>query len=157
MRRPRDACQRPGDERELTLTVPVMLVVGVAAAISKHLSYGSGYTTKLLRRGIDIERPLPTNVLHTLTVADVMQPVGIGATAFDLDSSPHGSHRVDGRRATVLGQATDLGPPQILFSDKTLDQALRQLVFYGRLGLPVLSSTSNTSEGGSRAVMSCKP
>ncbi len=131
-----------------TLTVPVMLVVGVATAISKHLSYGSIYTTKLLRRGIDIERPLPTNVLHTLTVADVMQPVGIGAAAFDLDSSPHESHRVDEDDwAAVLGQATDLGPPQILFSDETLDQALRQLVLYGRLGLPVLSSDEQYLRG----------
>ena len=37
-----------------TLTLPMMLTCGVAAAVSKHLSYGSVYTTKLLRRGIDI-------------------------------------------------------------------------------------------------------
>jgi CIC family chloride channel protein len=42
-----------------TLTVPVMLVAAIAAAVSKRLSYGSIYTTKLLRRGIDIERPGP--------------------------------------------------------------------------------------------------
>ena len=71
-----------------TLMLPVMLVVGIATAVSKHLSYGSIYTTKLLRRGIDIERPLPTNVLHTLTVADVMQPVGMGAAALELGASP---------------------------------------------------------------------
>jgi chloride channel protein, CIC family len=126
-----------------TLTVPVMLVVGIATAISKRLSYGSIYTTKLLRRGIDIERPLPTNVLHTMTVADVMQPVGMGTTAVELGASAEGPFRVghdvhDGWVAW-LGQATDLGPLQILFSDETLDQALRQLVLYGRFGLPVLS------------------
>ena len=123
-----------------TLTLPVMLVVGIATAISKRLSYGSIYTTKLLRRGIDIERPLPTNVLHTLTVADVMQPVGMGTAAVELGASADGPYRVghDGW-AALLGQATDLGPPQILFSDETLDQALRQLVLYGRFGLPVLS------------------
>ena len=123
-----------------TLTVPVMLVVGIAVAISKHLSYGSIYTTKLLRRGIDIERPLPTNVLHTLTVADVMQPVEIGGAAVDLGASPDGRHRVRGDGwVAMLGGATDLGPPQVLFADETLDQALRQLVLYGRFGLPVLS------------------
>ena len=123
-----------------TLTVPVMLVVGIATAVSKHLSYGSIYTTKLLRRGIDIERPLPTNVLHTLTVADVMQPVGMGVAALELGASADGPSRVghDGW-AVLLGEATDLGPPQVLFSDETLDQALRQLVLYGRFGLPVLS------------------
>lgn len=40
-----------------TLTLPIMLASGIAAALSKQLSYGSVYTTKLLRRGIDIERP----------------------------------------------------------------------------------------------------
>ena len=43
-----------------TLTVPVMLAAGIAAGLSKQLSYGSIYTTKLLRRGIDIERPKGT-------------------------------------------------------------------------------------------------
>ena len=42
-----------------TLTLPIMLASGIAAALSKQLSYGSVYTTKLLRRGIDIERPRP--------------------------------------------------------------------------------------------------
>jgi chloride channel protein, CIC family len=40
-----------------TLTLPIMLASGIAAALSKQISYGSIYTTKLLRRGIDIERP----------------------------------------------------------------------------------------------------
>jgi len=42
-----------------TLTLPVMLACAVSAAVSKQISYGSVYTTKLLRRGIDIERPRP--------------------------------------------------------------------------------------------------
>ena len=131
-----------------TLTLPVMLVVGIAVALSKHLSYGSIYTTKLLRRGIDIERPLPTNVLHTLTVADVMQPVGMGPAAVDLGASRDGWHRVkDDGWAAMLGQATDLGPPQVLFADETLDQALRQLVLYGRFGLPVLSPDEHYLRG----------
>ena len=43
------------------LTLPIMLACGIAAAVSKQLSYGSIYTTKLLRRGIDIERPRTTS------------------------------------------------------------------------------------------------
>ncbi|HEY1521265.1 MAG TPA: chloride channel protein [Solirubrobacteraceae bacterium] len=58
-----------------TLTLPVMLATGIAAALSKRLTYGSIYTTKLLRRGIDIERAKPAGVLQTLTVAEVMQPL----------------------------------------------------------------------------------
>ncbi len=45
-----------------SLTLPVMLASGIAAAVSKHFSYGSVYTTKLLRRGIDIERPKTANL-----------------------------------------------------------------------------------------------
>ena len=58
-----------------TLTLPVMLACGIAAATSKQLTYGSIYTTKLLRRGIDIEQPKATSALATLSVAEVMQPV----------------------------------------------------------------------------------
>jgi CIC family chloride channel protein len=57
------------------LTLPIMLASGIAAAVSKQLSYGNIYTTKLLRRGIDIERPRTTSVLQRLTLADVMQPI----------------------------------------------------------------------------------
>ncbi len=39
------------------IVLPVMLAGGIAAALSKRLGHGSIYTTKLLRRGIDIERP----------------------------------------------------------------------------------------------------
>ncbi len=39
------------------LTLPIMLAAGIAATLSRHLTYGNIYTTKLLRRGIDVERP----------------------------------------------------------------------------------------------------
>ncbi len=58
-----------------TLVLPVMLATAIAAALSKQLSHGNIYTTKLLRRGIDIERPKPASVLSLLTVADVMRPL----------------------------------------------------------------------------------
>jgi chloride channel protein, CIC family len=57
------------------LTVPIMLATGIAAALSRHFTYGSIYTTKLLRRGIDIERPRAPSMLQTVTVGDVMQPI----------------------------------------------------------------------------------
>ncbi len=60
------------------ITLAVMLAAGVAAALSKHLTYGSIYTTKLLRRGIDIERPRATSALEKPTVADVLQPLTDG-------------------------------------------------------------------------------
>jgi CIC family chloride channel protein len=41
---------------DYTLTLPVMLAVAIATATSRALSYGTIYTTKLLRRGYDIDR-----------------------------------------------------------------------------------------------------
>jgi CIC family chloride channel protein len=44
---------------DYTLTLPVMLAVAIAAALSRALSYGTIYTTRLLRRGTDIDRAAP--------------------------------------------------------------------------------------------------
>ena len=127
-----------------TLTVPVMLAVGIASALSKQLSYGSIYTTKLLRRGIDIERPKTSGVLQQLTVAEVMQrfsPVSEqGAQLHTGESGPADSPGAAERPwADLIGAVADIRRPQALFADETLEQALRQLVLYGPAGLPVLS------------------
>ena len=53
---------------DFTLTLPVMLAVAIATAVSRALSYGTIYTTKLLRRGTDIDRPPPWQALDGLTV-----------------------------------------------------------------------------------------
>jgi chloride channel protein, CIC family len=42
-----------------TLTLPIMLAAGISAGLAKQLTYGTIYTTKLLRRGTDIERRSP--------------------------------------------------------------------------------------------------
>jgi chloride channel protein, CIC family len=126
-----------------TLTVPVMLVTGIAAALSKHLSYGSIYTTKLLRRGIDIERPRATGVLQTLTVRDVMQPAVVRDGNGHAPSLDHDGVAADGGGRgsweTLIGPVVDIRKPQALFADETLEQALRQLVLYGHSGLPVVA------------------
>jgi CIC family chloride channel protein len=133
------------------ITLPIMLTCGIAAAVSKHISYGSVYTTKLLRRGIDIERPKSTNVLQTLTVADAMQPVSRSAAAARLDSSqdaePGGAGVADEQWERLAGTVTDTRQPQELFSDETLEQALRQLTLYSPSGLPVLSDDREHLQG----------
>jgi CIC family chloride channel protein len=128
-----------------TLTVPVMLAAAIASALSKHLSYGSIYTTKLLRRGIDIDRPRPGAELQTMTVADVMQKLPqanghgqpLGAAAGD--GAAHAA--ADARKpwTRLVGPVADIRRPQTLFADETLEHALRQLVLYGHSGLPVIS------------------
>ncbi len=125
------------------LTLPVMLGVGIAAGISKRLSYGTIYTTKLLRRGTDIERPRPSSMLQVLTVADVMQPLleadgegPVPAPSNDVPAEP--SLATWTRR---LGEVVAITQPQTIPGDETLEQALRQLVLYGRsAGLPVVAA-----------------
>ncbi len=124
-----------------SLTLPIMLACGVAAAVWKHFSYGSVYTTKLLRRGIDIERPKTTNILQKLRVSDVMQPLANGdrASASALAPSGRGGAATREPWGNFGSVISDISDPQELFEDETLEQALRQLTLYGSSGLPVLS------------------
>lgn len=125
-----------------TLTLPIMLACGIAAQLAKRITYGSIYTTKLLRRGIDIERPKALGALQAVTVAEVMQPLG------DLNGESHLAAAGSGEASSSV-DATDwerlVGPvtlrrqPQVLFAEEDLEQARRQLILYGRDGLPVLS------------------
>jgi chloride channel protein, CIC family len=125
-----------------TLTLPIMLTCGIAAAVSKYISYGSIYTTKLLRRGIDVERSKTTDVLQTPTIADIMPPVTAPETEPTLLDQTH----LDSDTNTaawwrnLAGVTTKTRDPQELFEDEALAQALRQLTMYGHSGLPVLSA-----------------
>ena len=58
---------------DFTLTLPVMLAVAIATATSRGLSYGTIYTTKLLRRGTDIDRVPSADPFEDLTAADAMR------------------------------------------------------------------------------------
>ena len=58
---------------DFTLTLPVMLAVAIATATSRGLSYGTIYTTKLLRRGTDIDRTPSADPFEDLTAADAMR------------------------------------------------------------------------------------
>ncbi len=49
-----------------------MLAVAIASTVSRSLSYGTIYTTKLLRRGTDIDRSTPSRALQDLKVADAI-------------------------------------------------------------------------------------
>jgi chloride channel protein, CIC family len=134
-----------------TLTLPVMLATGIAAALSKRLTYGSIYTTKLLRRGIDIERPKAPGMLKTLTVAEVMQPLAATNGAARLGRAPDEGEQPSVETAStfrhMVGTVTSVDQPQALFPDEDLEQALRQLVLFGRDGLPVLSHDGQQVRG----------
>lgn len=126
---------------DFTLTLPVMLAVAVGTTVSRTLSYGTIYTTKLLRRGIDIDRVTPTHAFANLTAADAMHrftvPLDLTGVAGDADPD----------WTTLLGPVTRVREPQALFANDSLAQALRQLVLYGRDGLPVIDTEARRVQG----------
>jgi CIC family chloride channel protein len=133
-----------------TLILPVMLAVGIATALSKRFSHASIYTEKLLRRGIDLDRARPTNVLQMLTVSDAMLalPDGDGHAGFvSTEALPETIASSIDALANIAGPVTETRQPHAIFSDETLAEALRQLVLYGRAGLPVLSADGQHLRG----------
>ena len=127
---------------DYTLTLPVMLAVAIATAASRALSYGTIYTTKLLRRGTDIDHPPAADPFEDLTAADAMHPF---AAPLTLAAGPPGP--LGPGRAPLPGPITGQHHPQMLFASESLTQALRQLELYGRDGLPVISADGQYLQG----------
>ncbi len=123
---------------DFTLTLPVMLAVAIATATSRALSYGTIYTTKLLRRGTDIDHVPSADPFEDLTAADAMHTFPAPLPASPAPPGLPGGPGPD--QASLPGPVTHQREPQVLFADESLAQALRQLVLYGRDGLPVLSA-----------------
>ena len=133
---------------DFALTLPVMLAVAIASTVSRAASYGTIYTTKLLRRGTDIDRTTPWRPLSDLKVADAMRPL---RPALDVPPIPgtNGNGAADHAPdwAALAGQITHQADPQSVFATESLAQTLRQLEVYGRDGLPVLSSDGRQIQG----------
>ncbi|GAB3396254.1 chloride channel protein [Humibacter soli] len=135
---------------DFTLTLPVMLAVAIATAVSRGLSYGTIYTTKLLRRGQDIDRAAPWRAFADLTAAQVMRPlrtpielanVRHNTTPSHTDAAPNADD------ADLPGTVTHGRDPQAVFATESITDVLRQLDEYGRDGLPVLSDDGRHIQG----------
>ncbi len=130
---------------DFRMVLPVMLGTALASAMSARLTRGTIYTTKLLRRGIDIERPKTGAILRLLTVADAMVPVAGRATP---DSFTHRAAAVATRGGSDAGQGELQGrPPGTLDPEETIEDALTDLVRFGREGLPVLGDDGRSAVG----------
>jgi chloride channel protein, CIC family len=131
---------------DFALTLPVMLAVAIAATVSRALSYGTIYTTKLLRRGTDIDRTAPWRALSDLKVAQAMRPFRPPLPVPPGDGD--GDGRVPARDSATLAEPVVYrGDPQALFGTESLAQTLRQLEVYGHDGLPVLSADGRQIQG----------
>ncbi len=127
---------------DFTLTLPVMLAVAIATATSRGLSYGTIYTTKLLRRGIDIDHVPSADPFEDLTAADAMRAF---QPALPADPGPSGQQAAGD--PALPGPVTGRLSPQVLFATESLTQAVRQLELYGRDGLPVISDDGQYLQG----------
>ncbi|MEJ2739182.1 MAG: chloride channel protein [Dehalococcoidia bacterium] len=58
--------------RDYNIILPLMAAVSISTMLSSVLSQGTIYTTKLLRRGIDIEHVQLSETMHTITVGEAM-------------------------------------------------------------------------------------
>jgi chloride channel protein, CIC family len=136
------------------LVLPVVLAVGLATGISAALGRGTIYTTKLLRRGIDIERPRPSTLMQQMKVAEAMRPLPTHVAEGRPLREVMGE-LVNGGKAATIEPSRKPARVQAVFADETLEQALRQLVIYGHQGLPVLAADGEKIVGwiGNRDVM----
>jgi CIC family chloride channel protein len=129
---------------DFTLTLPVMLAVAIATTISRGLSYGTIYTTKLLRRGTDLDKSAPWRALADVKLSDAMRPL---PQPLAVSGNGHVPVSLEQVAAELPGPVTHERTPQALYASESLSQALRQLVLYGRDGLPVLSADGRAVEG----------
>ena len=152
---------------DYTIILPLMTAIALATGVSTLLSKQTIYTLKLHRRGIDLPRGKPTNLMELVTVADAMQPLPAALTpnaALNViiarfategrDALPVADH--DGTyRGTVIARdvedsardsaqdataATLARAVPSLHPDQSLEQALALLVQQDRSGLPVIST-----------------
>jgi CIC family chloride channel protein len=131
---------------DFTLTLPVMLAVAIATTISRGVSYGTIYTTKLLRRGTDLDKSTPWRALQDVKLADAMRPLPEPVAVEDAPRLPAPGGG-DSAEVALPGPITHERTPQALYATESLSQALRQLILYGRDGLPVLSADGARVEG----------
>jgi CIC family chloride channel protein len=151
---------------DYTIILPLMTAIALAAGVSMLLSKQTIYTLKLHRRGIDVQRGTPTNLMQLLTVADAMQPLPAALTPnaaleviidrFATEgrdalpvADPDGTYRgtviardvEDSARDNALEATagTLARAVPVLHPDQSLEQALGLLVRQDRSGLPVIS------------------
>ncbi|WP_407342785.1 chloride channel protein [Pengzhenrongella phosphoraccumulans] len=99
---------------EYTIILPLMVAIVLASAISHVLARDSIYTFKLRRRGVDISVTPEEERLATITVEQIMEPVGaslresasLHAAAGVLSHAPHGQLPVLDAHGRYRGIAT---------------------------------------------------
>ena len=160
---------------EYTIILPLMTAVAMAAGTARLLAKETIYTGKLLRRGIDLDKPRPEDAFTAMTVRQVTQPVptplrettDLLSAARTLSMSPYGMLPVVGADGVYHGCVTarlvaetladadtddktvaELATlPPVVTADATLTEALRALAGSSGGGLPVIDPTHTQLTG----------
>ncbi|NJC71215.1 chloride channel protein [Planosporangium thailandense] len=158
---------------EYTIILPLMVAIALAAGASRLISRDTIYTRKLLRRGIDIERPRAAARLDELTVAaaavalpeplapdaDLQQLAQrFAATEYAALPVVDGAGQLRGvvravdveaalRGAAPISAADLARTVPILHSGQGLEEALGELVRHGGAGLPVQRGDGDLVDG----------
>ena len=140
---------------DFTLTLPVMLAVAIATIVSRMLSYGTIYTTKLLRRGIDVDRAAPWRAFGDLKVGEAMQPLGTPLTVTNGNAS--GAKGKSPDLTSLPGPVTREYDPQILFSTSRWLRPCASSRSTATTACPYCPPTASRSRAGSPTPASCVP
>ena len=60
---------------DYALILPLMIFIIISTALSAYLLKPSVYTLRLLRRNVDLDKGQETNILRSLTVAEIRVPL----------------------------------------------------------------------------------
>ena len=115
---------------DYALTLPIMLTVGVATVVSRAFGYGTIYTTKLLRRGQDIERTAPWRAFAGLSADQVMD---VSHTPVEVPEV----HPVADLAEPVI-QRRD---PRAVFASESVVEVVRHLQTESHDAIPVLAQS----------------
>ena len=129
---------------DYTLTLPVMLAVAIATATSRALSYGTIYTTKLLRRGTDIDHTPSADPFEDLTAADAMHPF---PAPLSLAARPPGPPGAPGRTRRRARPRHPSPPPPDAVRQRVPHPGAAPARALGRDGLPVISADGQHLQG----------
>ena len=156
------------------IILPLMFAIALATPIGHLLSADTIYTAKLRRRGIDVTRTRPVDLMTVLSVRDAMRPVPTplskdmpvgeaiklftqdGRDAFPVtDGEGRYQGIVTARRieegieagdvAPTVGQLTEDAPT--IAEDQNLEEAVRKLDWTEGSGVPVLTADGQRAIG----------
>ena len=118
---------------DYSITLSIMLTVAVATVVSRSIGYGTIYTSKLLRRGQDVERTAPWRAFSLLSADEVMHAVP--------SPQPLADH-LPADQSPPAGDPTDAAPGAV-FASESVTEVLRHLQTEGRDAVPVVSENGH--------------